>query len=119
MTPPLKKPTIIVMIGAVVALVGYDIFAFVEPSDGDTISEVTQEGSFDHAGIPFALGALLGHFLIPTSKKRPAWLKWSGLGALVAGSTALFFVRADTPILFALAGILCGATAWPLHRVKK
>jgi hypothetical protein len=113
-----KKITVGVWAATAVALIGYDLIAYVEPTDGDTLSEVVQDSAFNWAAIPFGLGAMLGHWLWPTSKERKPGLKWSGFAGLVAIFGAMFFVPGDSapPLLFAAAGAVAGRFFWPLRR---
>jgi hypothetical protein len=43
------------------ALIGWDIWVFVRPPSGDTLSEVIRRWATEHPVLPFAFGVLMGH----------------------------------------------------------
>jgi hypothetical protein len=60
-----RKWTIGILIAIAVILIAWDVYVYVEPSDGDTISEVTLAAAGKHPVIPFAIGVICGHLFWP------------------------------------------------------
>jgi len=113
----LRGVTKIVIIAVVVGLIGYDIFVVVEPTEGDTISEVTLSWAWQSAFVPFALGVLGGHFTWPR-KASPTFRKWSALGLLafgvaLLGADFLNLTPNVMPVIYFLPGVLAGHIFWP------
>ena len=59
-----RKITISILVAVTALLIGWDIWAYVEPTRGDTISEVFLYFS-QHPVLPFAFGVLAGHLCWP------------------------------------------------------
>lgn len=104
----------------IIALVGYDVWAFVEPTPGDTISEVALSLGQRFAAIPFGVGVLGGHFFLPRKREPFGWtrrrsvLTLAVLGALavVRDAVAAYCpheIPTSAPYLF---GIVAGAVLW-------
>lgn len=51
-----------VCVAAVVALIGFDVWAYANGIPGDTISEVTRSAARRYPILPFAAGVVVGHF---------------------------------------------------------
>ena len=54
--------TFAVIVGALVVLIAYDVYAAVRQAPGQTISEVIWHASLKRPVIPFAAGVLCGHW---------------------------------------------------------
>jgi hypothetical protein len=65
-----RHKTIAILIGVVVLLVAWDIYAYTSPDTRDTISEVVLGFSQDHPAVGIAFGILLGHILWPQRIKE-------------------------------------------------
>jgi uncharacterized membrane protein len=63
-----KKITVIVILTAIVALIGWDIYAVANSESGDTISHVVLAASLKRPAIPFAVGFICGHLFWPQGK---------------------------------------------------
>ena len=64
-----RKYTITILIIIALILIGWDIWVYIEPTDGDTISEITLAFAQKHPVLPFAIGVLCGHLLWPQKIK--------------------------------------------------
>lgn len=116
----MKKLTKGVMLAAAATLIVYDILAFLEPSDGDTISAISLDGARRFPAIAWGFGALAGHLFWPTATERTARSKWIGFGALL-GTFAVLLVASSVLRKVPLAalvvlGVGCGHLLWPQHR---
>ena len=60
-----RRKTIAILIVFVLVLIAWDVYVFLTPGDGDTISEITLGFAMRHPVLPFALGVLCGHLLWP------------------------------------------------------
>jgi hypothetical protein len=60
-----RKTTITILISTVSALILWDIWVFIEPTDGDTISEVTLGFASDHPVVALIIGVVMGHLFWP------------------------------------------------------
>jgi len=109
------KTTKIVLLGLLAAMIGYDVFAYVEPTDGDTFSEVILAGSEKWPALTWAFGAFVGHLFWPSEADRSTKAKFAGLGGLVAGAGALTFAGDFDvhPLVLLVTGIVSGHLAWP------
>jgi len=58
-----RKATIGILVSIILALIAWDIWVVIEPTPGDTISEITMFYARRHPVIPFALGVVCGHLL--------------------------------------------------------
>lgn len=117
----MRKPTIGVLIATALIWIGYDIWAYIEPTQGDTLSEVIQTGILRWSAIPFGLGALLGHWLWPATTERKTPMLFLGLGALITLFAGLF-MAGNTPLhptIMGLIGFFAGRALWPLYPVPK
>lgn len=101
-------------------LIGWDIVAAVSPEQGDTISELIQKTGTNWLALPFAFGALMGHFFLPR-RKMPTFVQyWLGFGALTGITLGLFVFKAFASKLFfnhtlvaLLVGVPVGSALWP------
>jgi hypothetical protein len=57
-----RRLTIGVLLGCVLVLVAWDIYVYIEPTPGDTISETLFRWAGRHPIVPFAVGVLSGHW---------------------------------------------------------
>lgn len=120
----MRHITVKILAGVALLLAGWDVVVAFNPETGDTISEITHLTGTEWVGIPFALGALMGHFFFPSEKKpRPA-IYWGLFGTLVA-LTGSFFVFPriakglfNSPSIALLVGIPVGALLWPQAKPK-
>ena len=65
-----RKITIAILITVTLALIGWDIYVYVEPFEGsgDTISEVIADYDRRFPIIRFAFGVLIGHWFWPMGR---------------------------------------------------
>ena len=109
--------TKIVVVAVVLGLIGYDVFVFVEPTEGETISEVTLAWAWRSAFVPFALGVLGGHFTWPR-RASAVFRRRSALGLLIFGvllgvADFLGWTPDVLPVIYFVPGILAGHFFWP------
>jgi hypothetical protein len=113
----LRLLTKIVVVAAVLGLIGYDVYVFVEPTEGDTISEVTLSWAWSSAFVPFALGVLGGHLTWPRRAsakfRRRSALGLLIFGALLAGADFLGWTPDILPVIYFVPGVLAGHWFWP------
>ena len=64
-----RKLTIGILVTIGVLLIIWDIYVYVLPGDGDTISEVILAWAKSYTIVPFSLGVLAGHLLWPQKDK--------------------------------------------------
>jgi len=119
-----KRTTQIGLLALVTAIIGYDIFVAVEPTDDDTISEVIKFASKEFPLIPFAWGILTAHLF-----SRRKWdtyefkdmgnARYITLGAVAAGVLGASFLPQLGGVsqwVFMAAGGLAGFLLWPQFR---
>jgi len=100
--------TQVIVLGAVVALIGYDVWVYVEPSPSDTISEIMLAWARLYPELPFAFGILAGHLFVPFKRTRSIPLL--GAVCVVFVLVARLF---PIPLAVALvAGLITGSTLW-------
>jgi hypothetical protein len=117
-----RRVTAVLIVVTVAALIAWDVFVFVEPTEGDTISEVVLAWAWKSAFVPFALGVLGGHFTWPRPASS-AFRKWSAVGLLVFG---LALLSADVlgwtpdvmPVIYFVPGIVAGHVFWPQQQME-
>jgi hypothetical protein len=56
-----RKATISILVAVAALLVAWDVWVYLEPTGGDTISEVTLGFARRHPVLPFAIGVVCGH----------------------------------------------------------
>lgn len=56
-----RKVTISILVAAVLALIAWDVVVAMNPTPGDTISEITLAFAMRHPALPFAVGVVCGH----------------------------------------------------------
>lgn len=64
-----RKLSITIMVVTTLALIAWDIWVYITPEKGDTISEIIAFYS-DHPLLPFAFGVLIGHWFWPQPRKK-------------------------------------------------
>jgi len=65
-----RKAVAITMLVLALAIIGWDIYLFLDKYPHNTISALTNEWAYITSLLPFACGALLGHFFFNYSKKE-------------------------------------------------
>ena len=99
-------------------LIGFDIFVAIEPTKGDTISEVIGSLGSSLPIIPFIWGVLGGHFFLRRSwytypKILKRWrFHFLGVIGIVIGASS-FFDMFPVPLLWLILGIAVGNVFWP------
>lgn len=117
----LRKITGIVMVIFVVALLGWDLFVAIEPTQGDTISEIMRDYSAGHPLIPTSIGVLSGHFFWPKKERiNGVWtavlLSVVGLSLLLSG----FIFSLNWPPMYPfIGGVLIGHLVWAQTPAKR
>lgn len=61
--------TSVVSVGAVIALVTYDVVTYAAGGPSTTISRVVLDFASQHPAVTFAAGFLMGHILWPQTKR--------------------------------------------------
>lgn len=69
-TKIMRRVSIGALIGVTVALIGWDIAAYVVGGEKATLSVVIHDWATDFLIIPFGLGVLMGHLLWPLYIRR-------------------------------------------------
>lgn len=100
------------MVTITVGLVAYDLLPVTSEQDGDTISEILRTWGMAWPAIPYAWGALAGHFWSPLKRRSSLWV---GLVALVAVGFPINLVSWPSPLIPLVAGAIAGATIWPVN----
>lgn len=102
-----------VIVAATAILVGYDLLPVASKPDGDTISEVLRAWGQAWPAVPFAWGALGGHFWSPLRRR---WGLWHGLAYLCGlGLVIQALPLPGGPMVAMVVGIIAGATLWPVN----
>lgn len=119
--------TKILLITTAVVWAVYDVFPFLNPDRGDTISEVILYYALRSLFIPYAFGVLSGHFFFPRDGacQKPRILVPLSLAVLSYDVAAHVF---DVPCMLCsqsypyvpfLVGIPLGTLLWPQSRSDK
>ena len=58
------------IVGCIVVIIGYDIWAVLQGGIDATISAMIQDAAHDYPIIAFAAGVLCGHFFWPVRKEK-------------------------------------------------
>ena len=104
---------IVTALAGVVGVLVVEVFAIGNNVGGDTLSELVADLSDLTSAMPFALGALVGHFASRRSFDTPKWLRITMGLALVPIAAAMHFI--DVPLIVAApAGLASGWLLWPL-----
>jgi len=120
--------TVVLMLGVVVGLVGWDVYVASNKVDGDTISEIIQGLAFKHTVPATAWGVIAGHFFWPGSNMFSHW--WGSVIVLalvtvllcvldivhVKVGLPLVALLESEPIIMVFFGIILGHIVWPLAR---
>ena len=65
-----RMKTIAIVLGAVGLLIGWDIWVYIDPPDGDTISEIALSTAKDHPVLPLLIGIVCGHLFWSQREKK-------------------------------------------------
>lgn len=65
-----RRMTIGILLAVASGLIGWDIYTAVDPTPGDTISEVLLGGALSHPIIPFLFGVVMGHLFWPQNANK-------------------------------------------------
>lgn len=110
----MKRATQILLIVVAVAAIVYDVWVYLEPAPGDTISEVLLEWATRWPGIAFAFGALGGHLFWPGKPGRSSAVKFAGLGVLLALAMVVSTLAGTLPLVAWMGiGVVLGHVLWP------
>jgi hypothetical protein len=118
-----KRITQAIILGTVVAWIGWDIYAASNGVDGDTESEVIRLFANRHPFLPLAMGVLMSHFfwnVRASSFRLPRIATFVGLpvvgiaGAVLDFAGLLPWVHPLAPFVI---GIFLGRLLWP-QRIK-
>ncbi len=110
-----RKLTKYLLASTAVVWIVWDIFVAIEPTPGDTESEVIRDYAWNHPFVPLGFGVLMGHFLWTRAGgryfKRSPWLLVPiGLGALALDASGV--IGSIQPLIPFGAGMLLGHTLW-------
>ena len=122
-----RPVTKIILIVTAVFWAVYDVFPFLNPERGDTISEVILFYALRSLFLPYAFGVLCGHFFFPRdgAKQRPIILVPLSLVILsydvIAHSFNVSVMESlqTYPYVPLLIGIPIGAILWPQSKSDK
>jgi hypothetical protein len=111
----LRVGMIVTALIGVAGILVVEVFAVGNSTEGDTLSEIVADLSDVTSAAPFALGALLGHFVSRRKVAMRPWLRIvSGL-SLVPAAVLLHFVDLS-PLIAAPTGMVAGWLLWPLKK---
>jgi len=107
--------TLWAMLGATVAILGYDVVVATNDVTGDTISEISRDLASAWFSLPFAWGVVVGHLFWPAKEVRQ---KWPRIAALWALGAAVLVLDVTTPIqapaiAAVVLGLVMGRLLWP------
>jgi len=108
--------TLSIILVATAGLIAWDIGLALDSTEGNTISAVITSLSLKTSAVPFALGALMGHFFWPIDKDRKPWQVIAPLTALLAGMVALDFTLGAHWLILPgkfITGFIAGHFLWP------
>lgn len=116
--------TIVIMSVTLAVLIGWDIYvAFFNeiPNEHDTESGIMRKIGNSFVGVPFAWGALGGHFWGPSwDPPGPYWVWPLSLCCIALVLSALHYVgrrylyfKPWFAVLYVVAGVPLGALMWP------
>lgn len=102
-----------------IALIGYDVWAYLAGGSGATISAVVYAASV-YTALPFAFGVLTGHLFLPLrTGTRTGPAKLAGLTGLLVVSGVLYALEGLLPefpgrnLLALSIGVIGGRYLWP------
>ena len=106
-----KRITTCVVIATIAILAIYDTVILLEPTQGDTISEIVRQWASDYGSVPFGVGVLVGHWFWPRAgvlRSIPALLV---VCALMLGADLLTTLR-FMPVVNLILGAVAGGVFW-------
>ena len=114
----MKTATKWVVIGAAVFLVAWTVIA-----SPNTVSRQILEWSQLVLTVPYALGALIGHWLMPWDKSSlSVRTKLLGVLVLITGAVVVGFIQIPVllrwPVLVHLGAIPLGCAFWPQRSTR-
>lgn len=104
------------IIAIIVAISVWDVWLYLRPPSGDTISERLRVWGRSAPGVPFAWAALFGHFWGPALPMIPRWSP--AVLALLWGLLLVLGWRLRPKLswwqlgLVGISGVLAGAVLW-------
>lgn len=107
----MRKETVVLIIVAVLVLVAWDIYVWLEPTPGDTISEIVRDVAWQYSVLPMSLGVLGGHFFWNGYHKGNFWVLVGIVLAVLIFD--LVFVLSVYPLVPFLVGMFFGHLFWP------
>jgi hypothetical protein len=110
--------TKILMLVAALALIGWDLYAFLTPFPGDTVSEVHANWAWDWPSLPLAWGVVMGHLFWHVDRVSYETLRWCLLGVVGVAAFIVDILWLDgvLPMLPFLVGLVLGRLLWPMRR---
>jgi len=102
-----------------IAIIAYDIWVAVEPTRGDTISEIMSGLGYNLPIIPYAWGVLMAHFFARRTfanvSLKPAirYTMLIGSGILVGALSLAGWLPANPPLAWFIVGAIAGYQLWP------
>jgi len=105
----------------VAGLIAYDVWAYLEPQEGDTISEVALAAARRWPVLPWAFGAFAAHLFWPSAAPRSTGAKFAGLGGLlaIAGAASWADLGGVHPGLAIVVGLASGRLLWPQTKAQE
>ncbi len=118
--PTTSKVTSVLILATIAVWIGWDIYVAIEPTPGDTESEILRNWGWSTPSFVWMFGALCGHFwgtwdkLIQFRKRFP-WSPFAlgGLAVVLMSLDYGGFLPSIHPMISFLAGIPFGAWLWP------
>lgn len=117
----LRKTTAYFTIGIVLAILGYDVFAYVNGGQDATISSmVITDWAVNHPLFTGFLGFVMGHFFLTKISSDLVYnypAVGFGVGVFVGWYLTIPFAKDYPGVTFILISLL-GGVFWPLAKVK-
>lgn len=111
----MKKVTKVLIILTAIILIGYDIYAAVEDTGGDTISEVMLAWAYKIPLLAYAFGVLGGHLFWPlksTEYHLQRVLILGGTGVIILILPLVGLYPHMTPAVPLIVGVVAGHFLW-------
>lgn len=119
--------TITLLLSSLAVLAAWNIYAVLNSTKGDTISEIVLLTSTSHPLVPLAIGVVCGHWFVPgqqffTAPQQIAILSAIAVLTIVLSLVHLHiglpggeFLRKNL-VIFLVVGLLIGGVVWPMSR---
>ena len=111
----LRTGMILTAVTGVIGVLVVEVFALGNKVGGDTLSEIVADASDWTSALPFALGALVGHFASRRELNMSPWLR-RAMGLSLVPAAGLMHLIGLSPVCAAPLGLVAGWLLWPLRK---